>query len=146
MVAASAPSLVATCYGLLGELDAARAWLPEAARAAATLAVEVALVPEAIVACREGRFAHLVSRCRERRRAIEATLAGDDLRTLRLLRAFALAALPDNEVAGEQERLEARLLARPGAPGECDHLARHWPELSAFLRELEAGREPRLGG
>lgn len=145
VVAASAPSLVATCYGLLGELDAARAWLPEATRAAATLAVEVARVPEAIVACREGRFLDVVNRFRERRRAIEATLAGDDLRTLRLLRAFALAALP-GDVASEQEREAARLLARPGAPGECDHLAHHWPELATFLHELEAGRDARLGG
>jgi tetratricopeptide (TPR) repeat protein len=54
MVASSAPSLVATCYALLGELESAKAWMPEAHRAAAATAIEVSRVPEAIIACREG--------------------------------------------------------------------------------------------
>ncbi|MBI5545505.1 MAG: hypothetical protein HY901_16595 [Deltaproteobacteria bacterium] len=139
LVASSAPSLVASCYALLGDLAAARAWMPEAERAAATTAVEVARVPEAIIACREGRFADVVSRYAERRRAIEATLAGEDLRTLRLLRAFAMAGLPS---ASEAERAEALAVGRPGAAGECDHLALAWPELRGFLErhQLAASR------
>ena len=138
LVAASAPSLVASCYALMGDLSAARAWMGEAERAGATIAVEVARVPEAILACREGRFAEVVSCYAQRRRAIEATLAGDDLRTLRLLRAFALARLPE---ASEAERAEALAAGRPGAPGECDHLAVAWPELAAFLRERGLAKE-----
>jgi hypothetical protein len=131
LVAASAPSLVATCYALLGDLAAARAWMPEAERAGATVAVEVARVPEAILLCREGRHADLVQRCTERRRAIEATLAGDDLRTMRLLRALAVSKLP---TATSEERSYALMMARPGARGECDHLAVAWPELGEFLK------------
>ena len=131
LVAASAPSLVASCYALLGDLAAARAWMPEAERAGATIAVEVARVPEAILLCREGRFEELLRCMAERRRAIEATLAGDDLRTMRLLRAFALCMLPN---ASDAERAEALAAGRPGAPGECDHLAAAWPELAAFLK------------
>lgn len=132
LVAAAAPSLVATSYALMGELENAKAWLPEAHRAAATIAVEVSRVPEAIVACREGRFAEVAETYARRRRAIEATLAGEDLRTLRLLRAFAVAGLPGST---EAERAEALALGRPGAPGECDHLAVAWPELAEFLKK-----------
>jgi len=130
-IAASAPSLVAACYALLGELESAKAWMPEAHRAAATTAIEVARVPEAIIACREGRWADMVRTYAERRRAIEATLAGEDLRTLRLLRAYAVFRLP---TATEVEKAEALMAGRPGAPGECDHLCASWPELAQFLR------------
>ena len=112
--------------------EAPHEWLTEAERAGRTLAVEVARVPEAILLCREGRFAQVVQRYSERRRAIEATLAGDDLRTMRLLRALAISKMPS---ASSEERDRALELARPGAPGECDHLAVAWPELGAFLQD-----------
>ncbi len=131
MVASSAPSLVATCYALLGELESAKAWMPEAHRAAAATAIEVSRVPEAIIACREGRFADVARTYAERRRAIEAALAGEDLRALRLMRAYAVEADPR---AGEAEKAEALAAGRPGAPGECDYLATSWPELGAFLK------------
>ena len=56
----------------------------------------------------------------------------------RQLRAFALARLPE---ASEAERAEALAAGRPGAPGECDHLAVAWPELAAFLRERGLAKE-----
>lgn len=132
LIAASAPALVATGYALRGDLDAARAWLPEAARAAATLPTEVALVPEAIVACREGQFARVAARIAERRRAIDSSLAGNDLRLLRLMHAFAL--VRGAEVSPE-ERAEALALARPGVPGEYDYVAARWPEMKQFLAD-----------
>ncbi|HEY3444882.1 MAG TPA: hypothetical protein VGK67_00905 [Myxococcales bacterium] len=132
MVASSAPSLVAACYALLGELENAKAWMPVAQRAAATTAIEVSRVPEAIIACREGRFADVSRMYRERRRAIEAALAGEDLRALRLMRAYAMASDPG---ATEKERAEAIAMGRPGAPGECDYLAAAWPELGEFLKK-----------
>ncbi|MGC4118090.1 MAG: hypothetical protein QM765_26775 [Myxococcales bacterium] len=137
MVASSAPSLVASCYALLGELENAKAWMPEAQRAAATTAIEVCRVPEAIIACREGRFADVARMYRERRRAIEAALAGEDLRALRLMRAYAIASDP---ASSEAEKAEAIAIGRPGAPGECDYLATSWPELGEFLKRSGMSR------
>ena len=51
---------------------------------------------------------------------------------MRLLRALALSKMPS---ASREERDRALELARPGAPGECDHLAVAWPELGAFLQD-----------
>ena len=133
LVAASAPSLVATCYALLGDLDSAKAWLPEARDAARLVACENALVPEVIVACREGRFAEAIGRIEERRRQIDGSLAGHDLRTLRVLLAFALS---QTENASEAALAEARALARPSFAGELDYLATRWPELKPFLDAL----------
>lgn len=135
MVASSAPSLVASCYALLGELESAKAWMPEAHAAAAKTAIEVSRVPEAIIACREGRFADVERMYRERRRAIEAALAGEDLRALRLMRAYAVASDP---ARSEAEKAEVIAVGRPGAPGECDYLATSWPELKAFLAKISA--------
>lgn len=144
LISASAPSLVATCYALLGDLDSAKAWLPEARRAAALISCETALVPEVIVACREGRFAEAVQRMDERRRQIDGSLAGNDLRILRAMRAFALA--QDATGSTPQQNL-ALALARPAFPGELDYLATRWPELGTFLKTLDARESgsPELG-
>jgi hypothetical protein len=104
----------------------------------------MAFVPEVIVACREGRFAEAVQRIDERRRQIDGSLAGNDLRILRILRAMRAFALAQDATGSTPQQNLALSLARPTFPGELDCLAMRWPELGP--RSPASSTTSRRGG
>jgi tetratricopeptide (TPR) repeat protein len=121
---------IATCHALLGRIDAARAALGEAATRSKGEATSFSVLPEALVACREGQPARALEVLATRWREVE--IAGASMtKFARLVHAFALNAV---DPAGNRDATrEAVAGAKPIAPGELQPLLASWPEMEAFL-------------
>lgn len=130
-----AATSLAECYALVGQLDLAAPWLDEAEQKRATageppkLTGALTLV-RAIIACRKGAPAEATRLIDANWQTIEG-LAGDQLRPLRLVRAFAVAAAGGPRDDGAVDRLLAPL--RESRPGSLRYLGVAWPEMAAFL-------------
>jgi tetratricopeptide (TPR) repeat protein len=133
-LAATSAVDLALCHGLLGQLDAAEHWMTESKQR--TNERSMLCVPamtafaRAVLDCRAGRSAEAARLLDENWLAYEAVLKGSELRPLRVVRAFAIAA-SDPRNAGVAETVVAS--ARPCYPGEYDFLAAAWPEMETFL-------------
>lgn len=126
---------LALCHGLLGMLEGTEKWMAEAEQRVNELTC-TPTVPamkafaRAVLDCRDGRCADAARMLDEHWADYEATLTGDTLRPLRIVRAFAIAAAGPRD-AGLAE--SAFAMARPAYPGEYDFLGTAWPEMAAFL-------------
>lgn len=124
---------LALCYGLLGELADAEACLAEAVRRKSMrhmLGFPAMLVyAHAILHCRSDRCAEAARLLDQRWAECEATLTGETLRPLRIIRAFAIAANGPRD-AGMAEMMVAQ--TRPAYAGEFAFLAVSWPDMAAF--------------
>jgi tetratricopeptide (TPR) repeat protein len=121
---------IATCHALLGRIDAARASLREAAARSKGEATSFSVLPQALVACREGQPAKALDVLTARWREVE--IAGASMtKFARLVRAFALNAI--DPVGNRDATHETLAGAKPIAPGELQPLIASWPEMEAFL-------------
>lgn len=118
-----------TCYAIKGELDAAERWQREAHAQVAPAKRGMLMVLDAVIECRRGRFADAAGRIANDWSLGEGSLNAAQLRSLRLLRAFAM------EQTGGDDAEIAKIIegARPFRSGEQDYLAVSWPEYRAFL-------------
>ncbi|MGA9521152.1 MAG: hypothetical protein WBV82_06795 [Myxococcaceae bacterium] len=123
------PNLIATCYALRGETAIARRWLAEGRRRVGARTSPLALLPEAVVACREGRPDEAVKATTERMAEVEGGMARY-ARLVRLVRAFSLHAA-DN--GSEPEVLETIAGLKPVRESEVALLSGSWPEMQAFI-------------
>ncbi|MDB4964280.1 MAG: hypothetical protein JWP01_4279 [Myxococcales bacterium] len=136
-------------YGLLGDLDAAEKWMTEVERRATELSnptlPAMKAFARAVLDCRAGRCSEAARMLHERWAEYEATLTGETLRPMRIVRAFAIAAEGPRS-AGLAETAIA--MARPAYPGEYDFLGVAWPEMKRFLasHQLTRARSPVQGG
>jgi cbb3-type cytochrome oxidase subunit 3 len=126
---------LAFARALAGDVDLARAWLAEAERRAAPDnpntkgTTGFRLASACIVALRSGDAAGAVRLFEQSWREIDTNVTGDMLRSIRVLRAFAL-----ERSGASRSDVEAQLaFTRDGEPGENAYLASAWPELRAFL-------------
>jgi tetratricopeptide (TPR) repeat protein len=119
----------ATCHAIKGDLDLAECVQKEAHSILSPSKRGVTMVLDAIIACRRGDFTKAAADIDANWSAAEGTLNAAQLRTLRLLRAFAGEPLGD-EVAAIEKRVEA---ARPTRAGEQSYVAVEWPEYREFL-------------
>jgi hypothetical protein len=133
---ALASAEAAVAHAFLGQLDQAAKCLD---RAMTTPGADVHTLvwPRALVAARRGELALLARRLDEKWRELEGSLTGETLRSLTLLRAFALATLAGPRGPGDAEPLLARV--RPVSQGEFAWLTVGWPELAAFLAANQLG-------
>jgi len=125
-------ALLARCLALQGKIADAERW-QTLARAHMADAWSAALYPtDVLLGIRTGRAATVLADAERDWAAIEATLRGVDVRAMRLYCAFAAA-----QLAPEAERHQAadRWLGGvyPRRPGEFAYLAKHWPEMQAFI-------------
>ena len=123
-------SFLALCDALLGDLDAADAWVTESKRRASSPSsiTRVHLAAEAIVRLRRGDALGAVQLLDASWGEIERSTAADMVRALRIVRAFAAEsigspALVPDLLAG----------ARPFRPGEYAWLGARWPEMARYL-------------
>ena len=115
---------------LLGRIEAARASLQEAASRSKGEATSLSVLPEALVACREGQPARALEVLATRWREVE--IAGASItKFARIVRAFALNAI--DPVGNRDATHETLAGAKPIAPGELQPLIASWPEMEAFL-------------
>jgi tetratricopeptide (TPR) repeat protein len=131
MYATSAVDL-ALDYGLLGDLDAAEKWMAEVERRDLSRPQLPAMkaFTRAVLDCRTGRCSDAARMLEERWPEYEATLTGETLRPMRVVRAFAIAGQGPRS-AGLAETAIAT--ARPAYPGEYAFLGVAWPEMERFL-------------
>jgi len=138
---------LALYHAVLGNLDKAQLELTSAehhprARRLSSLPAMKALV-RAVLDCRHGRCADAVRMLDEKWSECEATLTGETLRPLRVIRAFALAAA-DLRSAGFSEIAIAS--AKPVYAGEYDFLGLTWREMATFLVTHQLTRSGRTVG
>lgn len=124
---------IAAAWAQLGELPAAHAWLAEAHAQIGDAKRGMLLPTDVIVALRSGRPEQALDMLDAGWNAAEGVLTAYQMRTVHLLRAFALSQLPPTAERGvELER--ALAAATPRRPDDFAGLASHWPEMAAFLR------------
>jgi hypothetical protein len=130
---------LALCFALAGDLKRADSRMKEAAlrEPDRTNSEVMRSFARAVIDCRRGQPADAARDLEDHWNAFEQATAGDVLRPLRIVRAFAAAAAGPREAA----RVHA-LLARPAYPGEYDFLAASWPELADFLATHDLGGAP----
>ncbi len=125
---------MAAAWAQLGELGAAHAWLAEAHGQIGDARRGMLLPTDVIVALRSGRPEQALDMLDAGWNAAEGVLTAYQMRTVHLLRAFAL-----TQVAPTAERhaaYQAALAsATPKRPEDYVGIAAHWPEMTAFLRE-----------
>ena len=118
------------CLALTGDLEAARRYLRRASALLRPPEDARLLFLEAVIAVRHGDLGAAASRIDEQWRRAEGSLRGPTIRTLRVVHAFALAGL------GQQDTAKFRTLiagAQPARPEDFRWATEHWPELSAFV-------------
>ncbi len=130
-----AASMLALCHALAGNFELATPWLAEAEKrkpaAGEPLRITGTLtVVRAIMFCRQGQPAEATRMLDRDWHTLEG-LGGDQLRPLRLLRAFAASATGGPRDDGAVDRLLAPL--RESRPGSLRYLTVAWPELGAFI-------------
>ena len=131
----SAASMLALCHALAGNFELATPWLAEADKLKPAAAEPLKLtgsltIVRAILFCRQGQPAEATRMLDRDWQTLEA-LGGEQLRPLRLLRAFALSATGGPRDDGAVDRALAPL--RESRPGSLRYLTVAWPELAAFM-------------
>ncbi|TVQ96459.1 MAG: hypothetical protein EA398_15930 [Deltaproteobacteria bacterium] len=131
-------------YWSLGDPGTARAYLDTARETLSPARAGLTVSMEAVLALSMGQTPLALRVLREGRSAAEGVLVASQLRTLRVLEAFALTRLDPAHEHGDEVR---RLLdgARPVQPWDHVGLRSVWPEFDAFCRihGLEAPGEHR---
>lgn len=126
---------VGLCHALLGRVDLADAW-----RAKAELPVKAPPRPSfpgmlallrGVIECRKGHAADATASLEQAWTEHEASMTGETLRVMRVLRAFACAAVDSPRNQGVVERILGDMKPRYG--GEFGFLSTAWPEMAAFL-------------
>lgn len=125
----------ALCHALLGKLDVAEAWF-----AKSEVPVKVPPRPSfpgmralvrAAIDCRKGHVVEAMVLLEHAWTEHEATMTGETLRLMRVLRAFACAAADGPRNQGLVERVLGDM--KPRYEGEFAFLGATWPEMAAFL-------------
>lgn len=125
---------LALVHAFAGDVDAARAWLAEGRRRAATdanglVCSGLLATAEAAIEMRTGDAAAAARALRERWHEIETHVTVEFARGVRALRAWVLESSGAPRVQVEHE-LE---FVREAQPGSLAYLGTEWPELRAFL-------------
>jgi tetratricopeptide (TPR) repeat protein len=119
----------ATCHAIKGDLDLAEAVQKQAHAIVSPSKRGLTMVLDAIIACRRGSFAKVAADIDGNWSTAEGALNAAQLRTLRLLRAFAAEHLGE-DASAVAKRVDA---ARPTRAGEQSYVAIEWPEYRDFL-------------
>ncbi len=125
----------ALCHALLGKVDVAESWCakseePVKAPSRPSFQGMRALV-HAVIDCRKGHVAEAMVSLEHAWAEHEATMTGETLRMMRVLRAFACAAADGPRNQGLVERVLGDM--KPRYEGELAFLGASWPEMAAFL-------------
>jgi hypothetical protein len=134
MHATSAADL-ALCHALAGQVAEAEAWLVKAEQRSSARSIPsvpaMLAYARAVIDCRTGNCAEAARLLDERWAECEASLTGEVVRPLRVIRAFAHAAAGPRS-AGVADAILAT--AKPTAyPIEYEFLSATWPEMASFL-------------
>jgi hypothetical protein len=125
---------LALTHALSGNVAEAEAWLARANERAGLPRQPsfpiICIYARAVLDCRTGKAADAARLLDEKWAEAEALLTGDNLRPLRVVRAFAHAT-SDTRSAGIAESLLAT--SKPVYAGEYQHLGVAWPEMQQFL-------------
>jgi hypothetical protein len=131
------------CCALLGKIDEAESWLQLTERRAATAAnpslPAMTVFARAVLDCRKERCEDAARLLDEQWPECEAALTGSELRPLRVVRAYALAAGGPRH-AGVADHLLAS--SWPVYDGEYDFLGVAWPAMQLFLLSHRLVRGP----
>jgi hypothetical protein len=129
----------ALCHALLGDLDRAEVWCAAAqqpVKCAPGLSFHGMLaLTRSILECRRGNAEVARVTIEHAWTEQEANMSGASLRLLRVMRAFACAAVEAPRNQGIVERLLVDL--KPRYPGELAFLGNRWPEMATFLAAHE---------
>lgn len=132
LVAECAPYVIANCYTLLGDLDAAEHWLSEGRRRGRLRHWPMDVPSEALIRCRRSEYLAAQQLLRSRWREMEGMLPAELVREISLICAFA------------QARTEGVRDVRALVPGIDDadlrryaYYGQAWPEFRKFLASLE---------
>jgi tetratricopeptide (TPR) repeat protein len=128
---AQAPALKATVLALYGDLDEARRQLREIQRPLFDK-TDYAMLAQAVVLCREGRYVEAVKRLQH---SVRAHVPELDVGAVAVVHAFARGQLGGQLVP---LKLGCVLPEKPARGSEHEYLAREWPELAAWLRGQDA--------
>lgn len=125
----------ALCHALLGKLDLADRWCAKAEEPVKgpprpMFPGMLALV-RAVIDCRRGRATEAMVSLEHAWTEHEATMSGDTLRMMRVVRAFACAAVDGPRNQGLVERVLGD--TKPRYEREFAFLGDSWPEMAAFL-------------
>lgn len=121
---------------LLGQLTAAETWQRRAHRACIPAKSGSLLLVDAVIAARRGNHDALLEHIQTEWTRAENMMTIQQLRTVRLLEAFALAQLQGGEYrrpSRDDELLRALARAREAPVGSYDYLATAWPAMREFL-------------
>lgn len=123
---------LATAHALRGDIPSAEHWLREAHGAISDAKRGALLMADVILALRTGRARDALAMMDAGWAAAEGVLSPIQIRTLRLLKAFALEHTPPGPPRdAEVQRLLAGIAPHP--PGAFDYVATNWPEFGRFL-------------
>ncbi len=131
-------SRLAIAEALRGRLEQAQAWRERAHTATSAPKQGALLLLDIVVEARSGHYKRVVELIEDGWGRAENHLTARQLRTLRLLQAFALerqgGAADYRAVSRETDLLRALEGARAGRAGEFGAMLAHWPELEDFAR------------
>ncbi|HEX5747268.1 MAG TPA: tetratricopeptide repeat protein [Archangium sp.] len=130
---AQVPALMAVILALYGELDDAREWVGRIRRPMFD-ETDHALLAQAVMLCREGRYVEAVKRIQ---RTARKDVPETDVDAVAVLHAFARSRLGGQLVPLKPQCVQPQRPAR-GSESQYEYLACEWPELAAFLRGEEA--------
>jgi tetratricopeptide (TPR) repeat protein len=128
---AQVPALMATILALYGELDDAREWVGRIRRPMFD-ETDHALLAQAVMLCREGRYVEAVKRIQ---RTAREDVPEMDVGAVAVIHAFARSRLGGQLVPLKPGCV---LPERPARASQYEYLACEWPELAAFLRGEDA--------
>ena len=128
---AQVPALMAVILALYGELDDAREWVGRIRRPMFD-ETDHALLAQAVMLCREGRYVEAVKRIQ---RTVREDVLETDVGAVAVIHAFARSRLGGQRVPLKPGCI---LPQRPARGSEYEYLACEWPELAAFLRGEDA--------
>lgn len=124
---------LATAHALRGDLHTAQECLYDAHAVISDAKRGALLLADTIVALRTGRPHDALAMTDAGWTQAEGVLSAIQMRTLRLLRVFALEQLPPSPAVQEDMRRHLDAV-RPYPPGAYDYVGASWPEFAAFLR------------
>lgn len=128
---AQVPALMAVILALYGELDDAREWVGRIRRPMFD-ETDHALLAQAVMLCREGRYVEAVKRIQ---RTVREDVPETDVGAVAVIHAFARSRLGGQLVPLKPGCV---LPQRPARGSEYEYLACEWPELATFLRGEDA--------
>jgi hypothetical protein len=121
----------AECEALRGDVTNARVWLEKARSAVRPAKKGVLVLPEVLIALRDGRHEEAAGIVAMRSSEAEAANDASSMRALRVLAGYALAR---SVIPPTPQTVTAMIAAaRPFRRGELDYLAVAWPDLEEFL-------------